>query len=304
MNAFYDSNIVIIQATFVGILLALSIQVPLRLGVFSFAGAGFYGIGAYVGGNVVIRADLPALPAIAAGAAASAVIGLVLGLVLQRLNGLYLAMATVAFDLMVGVVAVNGGDWTGGPTGLYGILTDLTLPIILLVVGVFLVAAELSERGRAHRRIEAVREDPELAASMGIRVGTYRVAGFVISGLVGGAAGAMNVMTRTTIGPADVGFGLVILALTMIIVGGALSWRGAVLGAILFTWLPQVLTFVGEWQELVYGCVVLLAGIFLPQGLYGLWVDGRRHLGTRRRTSEPPTPPTPISSDVPQEVSL
>jgi branched-chain amino acid transport system permease protein len=87
MNAFYDSNIVMIQATFVGILLALSIQVPLRLGVFSFAGAGLYGVGAYVGGNVVIRFELPALPVIAVGAASAAVVGLVLGLVLQRLNG-------------------------------------------------------------------------------------------------------------------------------------------------------------------------------------------------------------------------
>jgi branched-chain amino acid transport system permease protein len=302
MNAFYDSNIVMIQATFVGILLALSIQVPLRLGVFSFAGAGLYGVGAYVGGNVVIRFELPALPVIAVGAASAAVVGLVLGLVLQRLNGLYLAMATVAFDLMVGVVAVNGGEWTGGPTGLYGILTDLTLPIILVVVGAFLVAAELSERGRAHRRIEAVREDPELAASMGIRVGTYRVVAFAISGLVGGAAGAMNVMTRTTIGPADVGFSLVILALTMIIVGGALSWKGAVAGAILFTWLPQVLTIVGEWQELVYGFVVLLAGIFLPRGIYGLWVDTRRRLSTGRRRPLPPASDT-TDADIPQAVA-
>jgi branched-chain amino acid transport system permease protein len=165
-----------------------------------------------------------------------------------------------------------------------------------------LVAAELSERGRAHRRIEAVREDPELAASMGIRVGTYRVAAFVISGLVGGAAGALNVMTRTTIGPADVGFSLVILALTMIIVGGALSWKGAVAGAILFTWLPQVLTIVGEWQELVYGFVVLLAGIFLPRGIYGLWVDTRRRLSTWRRRPLPPASDT-ADADIPQAVA-
>lgn len=285
MTVFYESNIVIIQATFVGILLALSIQVPIRLGVFSFAGAGFYGIGAYVGGNLVLREELPAIVAIVGGGLVAAVVGLVLGLVLQRLAGLYLAMATVAFDLMVGVVAINGGEWTGGPNGLYGVLADLTLPVILIVVVTALAAAELSERGRAGRRIEAVREDPELAASMGIKVARYRVGSFVVSGLLGGAAGAMAILARTTIGPADVGFGLVILALTMIIVGGALSWKGAVAGAILFTWLPQVLVVVGEWQDLVYGAIVLLAGIFLPRGMYGVWVDTRRRLGARRRRS-------------------
>jgi branched-chain amino acid transport system permease protein len=285
MNAFYDSNVVLIQATFVGILLALSVQVALRMGVFSFAGAGSYGIGAYAAANLVLRNDLPALPTLVLSGLVAAAIGLVLGLVIYRLNGLYLAMATVAFDLTVGVIAVNGGEWTGGANGLFGVLTDLTLPIILVVVIACVVGVAVTEHGRTGRRIDAVREDPELAASMGINVRRYRLFAFVGSGFLGGVAGAMNVLARTTIGPADVGFGLVILALTMIIVGGALSWKGAVIGAVLFTWLPELLSFVGEWQELVYGCIVLLAGIFLPQGLHGLYVDGRRRIAASRRRS-------------------
>lgn len=285
MNTFYDANIVLIQATFVGVLLALSVQVPLRMGVFSFAGAGSYGIGAYAAANLVIRQDFPALPTLVLSGLVAALVGLCLGLVIYRLNGLYLAMATVAFDLTVGVIAVNGGEWTGGANGLFGVLADLTLPIMVVVVVACVAGVAITEHGRTGRRVDAVREDPELAASMGINVRRYRLLAFVASGFLGGVAGAMNVLARTTIGPADVGFGLVILALTMIIVGGALSWKGAVIGAVLFTWLPEALSLVGEWQELVYGFIVLLAGIFLPRGLHGLYVDGRRRVVARRRRS-------------------
>lgn len=308
MSQFYDAHLVLIQATFVGVLLGLSVQVPLRMGVFSFAGAGSYGIGAYAAANLVLRADLPALPTLLASGLISAAIGLVLGLVIYRLNGLYLAMATVAFDLTIGVVAVNGGEWTGGANGLYGVLADLTLGIIVLVILLCLAGVALTEHGRVGRRVDAVREDPELASSMGINVRRYRLLAFVASGFLGGVAGAMNVLARTTIGPADIGFGLVILALTMIIVGGALSWKGAVIGAILFTWLPEILTFVGEWQELVYGFIVLLAGIFLPRGLHGMYADTRRRVGARRRASrlariehEHPDEPVPESSGTAQE---
>ena len=90
-----------------------------------------------------------------------------------------------------------------------------------------LVLVACSELGRTGRRVNAVRDDPELAASMGIRVRRYRLAAFVVSGALGGCAGCMNILVRSAVSPLDIGFGLIVLALTMIIVGGALSWKGA-----------------------------------------------------------------------------
>jgi branched-chain amino acid transport system permease protein len=148
---------------------------------------------------------------------------------------------------------------------------------------VVLTLVALSEIGRTGRRVDAVRDDPELAASVGISVRRYRLVAFVVSGALGGAAGAMNILVRSTVTPQDIGFGLIVLALTMIIVGGARSWKGAVLGAIIFTWLPELLTVVGDWQPLIYGIIVALAAIFLPRGIHGLWVDSRRALQRRRR---------------------
>lgn len=281
MSAFYDSNLVLIQATLVAVLLALSIQVPIRLGVFSLAGVGSYGIGAYVSANLVLRYEMAAVPTMLLAGLSAAAVGLVLGVVIYRLAGLYLAMATIAFDLTVGVVALNGGEWTGGPVGLFGVFADLTMGLLFAVVGLCLVVVHVTERGRLSRRITTVREDPELAASVGINVRAYRLTAFVVSGFLGGLAGCLNTLTRSAVGLQDVSFHLVVIALTTIVVGGALSWRGAVIGAILFTWLPTALAFVGDWQELVYGAIVVLAAVFLPTGLYGLWCDVRR-LITRR----------------------
>lgn len=283
MMAFYDSHLVLVQSTFTGLILALSVQVPLRMGVFSFAGAGSFGIGAYAAGLMVLHWESSALVAIGASMLLTAIIGLLLGLLIFRLNGLYLAMATVAFDLTVGVVALNGGDFTGSSTGLYGVLADFSMTTLVVLTLAALVLVALSERGRIGRRVDAVRDDPELAASAGIGIRRYRLTAFFISGGLGGMAGAMTVLVRTTIGPLDIGFGLIVLALTMIIVGGALSWQGALIGAIIFTWLPDLLTFVGRWQELIYGIIVATAAVLLPRGIHGLAVDLKRAVQRHRR---------------------
>lgn len=286
MSDFFAANVVLVQATFIGLMLALSVQVPLRMGVFSFAGAGSYGIGAYAAGIISIAYSPPGIVAVLAAAVLTAVIGFLLGLVIARLSGLYLAMATVAFDLIISVIAVNGGDLTGGPTGLFGVLSDFDTTQMIVVTLVVLVAVALSERGRTKRRVDAVRDDPELAASVGISVRRYRLVGFVVSGALGGAAGAMNMLVRSTVSPQDIGFSLIVLALTMIIVGGARSWKGAVIGAVIFTWLPELLDAVGEWQALIYGLIVALAAVFLPRGIHGLIVDGQRALQRRQRQRE------------------
>ena len=287
MSLFIDSHLVLIQSTLTGLLMALSIQIPLRMGVFSFAGAGCYGFGAYAAAELVIRKDMGALPAIGLAIIMTSVIGLILGLMLARLNGLYLAMATVAFDLIIGVIALNGGEFTGSSTGLYGVITDFTMSQMYIITVVVVALVAFSELGRTGRRTEAVRDDPQLAASSGIDVRRYRIVAFVVSGALGGLAGAMNVMVRSIIQPLDIGFNLIVLALTMIIVGGARSWVGAAIGAVVFTWLPDLLSAVGQWQELIYGILVAVAAVFLPRGIHGVLVDGYRWEKRRRRSDQP-----------------
>ena len=143
--------------------------------------------------------------------------------------------------------------------------------IAITVLVVALLA--LSERGRLGRRIDAVREDPELASSMGVNVARYRVSSFVISGFIGALGGAINVLLRTTVAPESIGFPLVVLGLTIIIVGGGRSWLGIVIGAVIFTWLPYYLEIVGQYQAIVYGVIVAVAAVYVPGGIYGTVLD-------------------------------
>jgi branched-chain amino acid transport system permease protein len=280
VTAWFVSHLVLIQSTLISLLLALSIQVPLRAGVFSFAGIGSYAIGAYAAAITTIRLQVAPVFAIGVGIVIAALAGYLLALLVARLSGLYLGMATIAFALFLGVVATNGGELTGGATGLYGAISTLTTGHVVAITVVVVLLLAVSERGAFGRRVDAVREDPQLAVSLGIDVGRVRRRVFVVSGALGACAGGMNSLLRTTVSPETIGFQLVVTALTMIIVGGALSWAGAAIGAVIFTWLPSVLQFVGEWQPVVYGVLVALAAIYMPTGLLGVaqsaWRRARR----------------------------
>ena len=282
MTGWYDMNVVLIQATLTTLLLALSIQVPIRFGVFSFAGVGAFGIGGYAAAIAMVRYELTTWPAVLIGVVIAGAVAFLLGLVVQRLGGLYMGMATIAFTLIISVLAVNGGDWTGGAMGLYGALGEIEVIHLVVVVVVVAGLLQLTEIGSMGRRVDAVRDDPELANALGVDVNKYRRYSFLISGLIGGLAGALTTLLRSTITPAEVNFHLVILSLTAIVVGGSRSWVGALIGSVIFVWLPTVIGFVAEWERVAYGFIVAAAAIYLPTGVLGVGKD----LWHRYRTRE------------------
>jgi branched-chain amino acid transport system permease protein len=281
MSDWYYMNVVLIQTTLTTLLLALSIQVPLRFGVFSFAGVGAFGIGGYGAAIAMVQMEWSTWPAVALGAVTAAAAVFVLGLVVRRLTGLYMGMATIAFTLIVSVVAVNGGDLTGGAGGLYGALGEISMLQIVFVVAAVVAVLVWTEARGLGRQVDTVREDPELANALGIDVNGYRLMSFALSGLIGGLAGAITTLLRSTITPAEVNFHLVIVALTAIVVGGARSWLGALIGAVIFVWLPTWLSFVEEWEKVAYGFIVAAAAIYLPHGVLGVVKDALHRFRTR-----------------------
>ncbi|MFB8387519.1 branched-chain amino acid ABC transporter permease [Microbacterium sp. NPDC055910] len=281
MNWFL-ANIVLIQTTFTTALLALSLQIPMRAGMFSFAGFGAFGIGGYTAAIAMIHLGWPTYPAIALGVIVAAASTYVLGLLVRRLNGLYLGMATLAFTLIIAVIVVNGGTLTGGAAGLYGAVGDIELPQIALITVAVIAVVAYFETGRRGRRADAVREDPALAAAMGINSSRFRLLAFLASGAVGGLTGALMTLSRTTIAPTDINFHMIVLALTVIVVGGWGSWVGVAIGSVVFVWLPTWLGFVSEWEGVIYGFLVALAAVFLPDGVLGViksWIRKSRMRG-------------------------
>jgi branched-chain amino acid transport system permease protein len=281
-DSWFTTNETTIQNVLIAALLAFSVQVALRAGIFSLAGIGFYAIGSYTAG-LIARDGHGIVLAIAASIALAAALSLLLAFLLVRLRSLYLAMATVAFDLIVVVVATNW-EVTGAALGIFGIPLTITTTHMAVTVVIAAVAMTFLERGTIGRTYDAIREDEELAQSFSINIRSYRRLAFVVSGALGAVAGSFHALAYGSVLPGDAGFASVVLALTMVIIGGSASWFGALLGAVLLTWAPLALTFIGDWWDAVYGALLILFACYLPNGLLGIIKTIRRlRLSSRRQ---------------------
>jgi branched-chain amino acid transport system permease protein len=282
--SWFSDNETLIQNALILALLAYSFQVAMSAGVFSLAGVGFYAVGAYMPAILITKHGWPTLTAVVSALLVSAVISLALALILARLRSLYLAMATMAFNLLVQLVAVEWEGQTGGALGLFGVpVVVSSLGLVLIVVAVSLLLWR-RERGSSRRTLEALRLDERLAPVVGIDVVRRRHQAFVFSAILGALAGAMNTLIFSTINPTQVGFGLITTALTVIVVGGISSWVGALVGAFIITWLPDWLAFTGDWRPVVVGAITVLMVVWVNDGLVGLLSRGRRWAMARRRT--------------------
>ena len=270
-------NEVLVQTILIYALLAISVQVALRAGVFSLAGVGCWGIAAYTVGILTTR-DVPVAVAILAALVASAIICWLLALLLVRLRGLYLTMATVAFNLVVGVLATNGGDLTGGAQGLFGIPIAVGTVHIAIALGIVALLATGLESRALGRSLDVLREDEDLAQALAIDTRRLRRHAFIVSGVVGGLAGALNALTFGLVTPNDVGFGLVVTGLTMVVIGGYHSWLGAVIGAALIQWLPIGLQEIAKSWTLIYGGLLIFVAVYAPSGLLGVVQGVARHV--------------------------
>jgi branched-chain amino acid transport system permease protein len=292
MSAWYFGHLTLIQGMLINIPLALSFQIVLRSGVFSFASIGFYGIGGY-GAGILLMHRFPAIPGMLIMIVASGVAAYVISIPLVRLRGLYLGMTTFAFDLILTVVANNAGSLTGGAIGLLGLPLGIsTLGIFICALIAILLVTQL-ERGAAGRAMVGIRVSDELAYSNGIDVNGRKRIVFAISAALGALSGALYVLTFSTIQPQTAGFSLVIGGLTMTVIGGIGSWIGAVIGTVIITWLPSVVSVVGQYQNLVYGAILVLVVIYAPDGILGVLKAGWRRVPWRYRRGRPPGAPEP-----------
>lgn len=292
MIGFYLSYITTFQQMTIMVLLALSFQVVLRTGVFSFASIGFWGIGAYAVADMA-KAGIPNSLNLVVVALGAALIGYGMSYPLIRLRGLYLGMVTIAFDLILAVVATNGGSITGGVLGLFGLPLAVPTIFLFLIAGLAALLVSQLERRGLGRSLQALHVDEQLARSLGGEVFRQRAFIFALSATLGAMAGALNTITTSTVGPSGFGFNLIVTGLAMAIVGGVGSWAGAVIGAVFVAWFPIVFAFVGSYQSVVYGALMILVVVFEPAGAFGLLVRIVSLLhkvrGGRRPTDVPST---------------
>lgn len=247
-------------------------------------------------------------------------VGTAVGLAAARLHGPYLAGATLALAVAVPGIALFFNDTLGGEQGLRVVTPEtptwvldawffvtgadlsrsgfVALVASLVLIVTFVALANLS-RSRIGRRWLAVRDDEVAAELAGIDLGRSRVSAFMVSAAAAGAAGAMLAITVRLAAPSGFTLTLSLTLLAAVVLGGLGSLTGALIGAALLTFLPQVVTDLGnraglsdiqaaELAPLVYGVVMVLVILLAPQGIVG---SVRALLRRRGRSAAPPEPP-------------
>ncbi len=280
--------------SFIGInaLLAISLFVTLSAGQLSLGNAAFAGIGGYTAGVLTVKLGAPYLVSLAAGSVLAGVVGLLLGLPVLRLRGVFLAMATLSFGEVVRIAAVNL-EITGGAEGLVGLPQKTKtwfIYLVLAAVAWFMARLRTSKAGWS---FESIREDETAAAALGINTTFYKTMAFTIGALIAGLAGAMYAHLNYLISPSEFGFSAAVNLLLFNIVGGTRTWVGPIVGAALLTALPEILRGIGVTagpiRMSVNGLVLLLVILFLPNGLVSLFL--RRRTGTKRKPLTGANPP-------------
>lgn len=249
-------------------------------GQISLAQAELQGLGAYTSAILATRAGLPFWVALICAGLVPGVIAYAVGRPILRLRGYYLAMATVAIGGILDTLFEQLKGLTGGFNGIVGIpspslfgwaLNDPNRYYYLVLVAALLVIAFAWNltRSRVGRAMRAIRESETGAAVMGVDVPALKASIFALSGVLAGLSGSFYAHYALFISPETFTVSQSVTFILILAIGGVGSLGGAVVGAILLTVLPQWLRSFGEYDNVIYGFVVILVIMFLRTGLWG-----------------------------------
>ncbi|SET95832.1 branched-chain amino acid ABC transporter permease [Paenibacillus sp. NFR01] len=253
----------------VNIMLAVSLNLINGItGQFSIGHAGFMSVGAYTSAILTLDYNAPFVVAIIAGGIVASICGILIGIPTLRLNGDYLAIATLGFGEIIRIIMLNT-EYVGGASGLSGIPSKTTWTVIFIFTLVTVVLINNFIRSTHGRACLAIRENEIAAEAMGINTTLYKVIAFTIGALFAGMAGGLSAHTFYVITPGSFNFLKSFEILVMVVLGGLGSTAGSIVGAVFVTLLYTYLRDVPEWRMIIYSIVLILMMIFRPGGLLG-----------------------------------
>jgi branched-chain amino acid transport system permease protein len=271
--AFWNSHTLLIAQIGINSIIALSMFVVLYSGQLSLAAPGFMAIGAYTSVLMDAYWRTPLALNIAAAVLLAGGVGILVGLPVLRLRGVFLAIATIGFIEALRLGVILNLPITGEGLGLKNDNADplggIYLILVSLAVVLFLVWR--LTKGRLGAAWSAIRQDELAALSQGIDVARYKMIAFVLSAVLAGFAGALEAHLQTFVDPSDQQYGVTraVQVLTFAVLGGSGHFLGPVVGALVVTTLPWVFEQARDYINIVTGIFLIAVIVFRPQGIVG-----------------------------------
>lgn len=288
----YELRLFMLFLIYAVIALGLNVLVGLA-GLISLGQAGLFALGAYSGAILATRLGFGLVTASIAAIAITSVFGVLLAYPTVRVRGVYLAVITIAFGLIVENAAIEWQGLTGGPMGitnipkphLFGMRLSGFAYYAVLAVVLFATAAATHnlKNSRYGRAMLAVAQSETAARSLGINATAVRTIAFAISAAMAGLAGALYSFLNSYISPDVFTFSDSIRFLLMVIFGGAGTTTGPLVGALLLTYLPEYLQQLQYWQAFAYGFLLAAVMFVLPLGVFGTLIELARRLRPHAR---------------------
>jgi len=294
----YILNLVI----YFGMYLLLSMGLNLMIGgvgLFALCSPLFFGVGAYTSALVSTELGFSFLVGLALAIIFSAIMAYVVGTFALRVSYHSFAIITLAFMIIVQLIVYDWVSLTKGPMGIPGIpRASISLPSIgtltfntpvrlyylmfMLIVISVLVFYRI-QNSRVGRTFISIKEDEPLAEAYGVDAKRYKMIAFIIGGIFGGIAGSYYAHYIRFVSPEIISMYLLTTLMIIVIVGGSGYLEGVIIGALLFTIIPEALRLTPELRDLIYSIVLIVIVIRAPEGVYGRYRERMRRKKLKKK---------------------
>lgn len=261
-------------------------------GMVSFGPAGLYAVGAYTTALILVNTKIPFLLAFIAGPIFTVVISAIVGWFCVRLTHVYFALLTLAFSQIIHTILFRWYDFTRGDNGIVDIpIPEILKPInnyyyfslIVIVVCIWLVWIII--KSPFGKTLQAIRENPQRAESIGINVHLYQLATFIMSGFFLGVAGSLFCAFNKNVFPNYAHWAKSTEMLVVCLMGGINNFFGPIVGSVIYLFLDKVITSYTQFWPLVLGIIIIILLLFLRGGIAG-FISEKVALYQKRRVTD------------------
>ena len=276
------------MATIICIFVMLAVGLNILVGFsgqISLGHAAFFGIGAYTSALLMRHFGIPFWFSMPIGGVLAAIVGFLVGLPALKVSGHYLALVTLAFGEIIQLILIHWESLTGGFTGImvpvptlfgFEFSTDTSKYYLTFAITIFLVhCANNIVESRIGRALRSIKGSEVASQAMGVNLARYKLLAFIISAFYAGVAGGLYGILLAFISPEYFGLFDSILYLMMVVIGGLGSIGGSIVGAVILGILPEALRRFQDYQDFIYGAILLLSIVFMPRGLVGIFIGVR-----------------------------